>query len=203
LSSVPRTIKPVISALVLVALLLVSGISAMEAIRHRPGTRAGRERDELQSWLLWPQAVDDSLADKRQMARKAAAAFRMGFDWSQLPPELSAAQHELLVRNFRELTRVWLLDRADDWLRRPRHRRGQSLDREVQGLLDWKLPSVAGNSAASADTDAARLDRLRAEAEICLASEPAQRRQRAFELLDAARGQILARGWMRWLPAGG
>ncbi|HEY5315105.1 MAG TPA: hypothetical protein VIK18_21415 [Pirellulales bacterium] len=197
------TVKSVVSAIVLAALLLVSGLSAMEAIRHRPGTRAAWEREQLQRWLLSPQAADDSLADKRQMARKAAAAFRTGFDWSQVLPDLDTAQRELLARNFADLTRVWLLDRAEDWLRRPRNRRGQTLDREVQALLDWKLPPAAGDSAAPADTDAARLDRLRAAADMCLAGESARRREKAFQLLDAARGQVLARGWMRWLPGGG
>jgi hypothetical protein len=199
---VPRTIKPVVSAIVLAALLLISGLSAMEAIRHRPGTRAAWEREQLQNWLLSPQSADDALADKRQMARKAAAAFRTGFEWSEVLADLSGAQRELLMRNFSELTRVWLLDRADDWLRRPRNRRGQTLDREVQALLDWKLPPAVGDSAAPADTDAARLDRLRADAAVCLADEPAERRERAFQLLDAARGHVLARGWMRWMPGG-
>lgn len=199
----PRSVKPVISAIVLAALLLVSGLSAMEAIRHRPGTRTQWEREQLQTWLVSPQAAEDSLADKRQMVRKAAAAFRTGFDWSQVLPEVSGAQRELLLRNFRELTRVWLLDRADDWLRRPRNRRGQTLDREVAALLQWKLPTAAGDPPAPADTGAARLDRLRAEATICLANEPDERRDKAFQLLDAARGHVLARGWMRWLPGGG
>ena len=198
-----RPLKPAITALVLVALVAVSGVSAVEAIRHRPGTRTQRERAELQAWLLAPAATADSLADKRQIARKAAAAFRQDFDWSQLMPELNSDQRELLVRNFRELTRVWLLDRADDWRRRPRNRRGQSLDREVAGLLNWKLPPTTGDEAESTETDADRLDRLRADAEIYLADETPDRRRRAFELLDAARGHILARGWMRWLPGSG
>jgi hypothetical protein len=198
-----RPIKPAITALALVALAAVSGISAVEAVRHRPGTRTQWEREQLRDWLLSPTAADDSLADKRQMARKAAAAFRLGFDWPQLMPELTHDQHRLLVGNFRELTRVWLLDRADDWHRRPRNRRGQTLDREVAGLLNWRLPPAEGTAADPAETDAARLDRLRAEARICLAGETSDRRRQAFELLDAARGHILARGWMRWLPGGG
>ncbi|HEX3657387.1 MAG TPA: hypothetical protein VHV55_16475 [Pirellulales bacterium] len=175
----------------------------MEAILHRPGTRVAWEREQLQNWLLSPRSAEDGLAEKRQIARKAAAAFRTDFDWSQVLPELSPPQRELLMRNFNELTRVWLLDRADDWLRRPRNRRGQTLDREVRALLDWKLPPAVGDSAAPADTDAARLDRLRADAAVCLADEPAEQRERAFQLLDAARGHVLARGWMRWMPGGG
>jgi hypothetical protein len=192
-------LKPAITALALVALVAVSGMSAMQAIEHRPGTRTEAERDELKAWLLSPAAMDDSPADQRQMARKAAAAFRQGFDWPQWLPALNAPQRELLTRNFNELTRVWLLDRAEDWHRRPRNRRGQSLDREVDGLLNWRLPSAA----EPADSDSARLDQLRAAAPVCLAGETVQNRRHAMELLDAARGQILARGWMRWLPGSG
>ena len=156
---------------VLVTLLAVTGMSAMEAVIHRPGVRPAADNLELRAWLLSPESKDDSVDGQRHMARKAAAGFRQGFDWSQLTPALSVAQRELLARNFCELTRVWLLDRADDWHRRPRNRRGQTLDREVSGLLNWRLPPAADGTPEPAENDAARLDQLRTEAETCLAGE--------------------------------
>lgn len=195
-----RSIKATITVLIFAALVAISAFSIAEAVRHRPGTRTQWERQQLREWLLSPAAAEPSVDDERVMARRAAAAFRLGFDWPELLDALDEQQRQLIERNFQLLTRVWLVDHADDWLRLPAKRRAQSLDREVQALLDWKLPSGRDNTAALPETDAARLDRLRAAAAVCLASVPGNERKHVFELLDAARGHVLARGWMKWLP---
>lgn len=197
-----RSFKPIVTALVLAGLLAVTAFSAVETFRNRPGVRSQREREQLVAWLLSPQAAGDSLGAKRQMARRAAAAFRLGYDWKSVMAGLSQPEQKLLLQNFSDLTAVWLAGRADDWLRRPRKRRGETLDREVQALLDWKLPATAPEAAATDESDAARLDRLRALAQTCFQHELIDERKQAFELLDAARGHVLARGWMRWLPGG-
>jgi hypothetical protein len=206
-----RKFQRLLTVIIFVVLCGVSLTAAFETVFRQPHDRAQRDQAALRDWLLTANPAAEPESVLRDTARRAAAAFRQGFSWNAAMEGLSDDERARMVRNFQQVTRVWLLDRVDAWQARPKQRRTSSVDFDTRAVLDWNLPP-AGKFPASAELaedprgkiydQSARLDRLEADARTWLDEEPPERRRQVREYLGVIRGHLIGRGWMRWLPGG-
>lgn len=182
-------------------LVLLSAVSAVAVWQAAfSGTHGGFSPTETS--LAERLSVVDldrlSPAAQRRLIGELSAAFGAGFDWSAELARLEPPLRQAAARHADELSRRWFTSKVRAYSERPASDRSRYVDRELSGLLAWRLPSVR---LGKSPTETGILTLRQLAAETSSQADVAQR-ERIEQFVQAVQARVLAQHLRRFLPAG-
>lgn len=137
-------LKNLLAVVALVGLSAVTVAAGMRVLWTEPPDWSGVDHAELREWLISDDVASAPQDAQQKLIWRLEQDFKNGGvdAWQADLKSATAAERQSMLDNLDLLARVWLKSKVDDWWAQPERERDRYVDRELDGLMAWRLPSA-------------------------------------------------------------
>jgi hypothetical protein len=198
------SVKNLVTSAIFLVMVVVSAAAGVQVLRQGWGDNRFSTPSDLCEWLAREDPAGQAPEIRMAAIRRFEHFFSTRADFGTAFDSIDAEGRERFRSHQAELTRLWILDKAEGYSAQPRRRRDEWLDQEIPKILQWRLidpdQPQAGSGSVLEEGRAGltgRLSQLAAATLPILSQATPEELERLNEFVLAVQNRILTQG-----PAG-